>query len=145
MKQPAATLCAPTAAAAIALLVGARAPCQAPRAALAYALAVEPPSACELSPNARANWAALLAGLTASHAADAAPLRKAALAQLADAISPPSFFAVLAAAEVTLGPSERDGLRARSLAGQAARSLRAMVTTLALEEWADARNGKAPA
>ena len=134
---PAAVLCSPSAEEAITLLVGERAPVQAPRAALAYALASQPPSACEASAEARGMWAALLAGLTSSGVTDAAPLRETALAQLADALPPPSFFAVLAAAEVALGPSESDSLRARSLAGSAARSLRAMATSLALEEWSD--------
>ena len=63
----------------------------------------------------------------------AGALRDATFCLLADALPPSSLFALLAAAEATLMPAESDALRQRSLAGQAARSLRAVVTNLATE------------
>ena len=70
------------------------------------------------------------------HAADAegvTRLREAAIGQLADALPPPSLFAVLAAAEAAVRPAVSDVLQRRSVAAQAARALRQVVGALAAD------------
>ena len=135
-----------------------------PAAALEYVRLAQPPAACEYSADARAAWAAVIKALSRSSSRSSGggggsgsgtggggggsgdfgqprgvvELRASALRQLADTLPPPSFFAVLASAEASLAPAESDALRQRSLAGEAARSLRAVVAELAAEEAADA-------
>ena len=61
----------------------------------------------------------------------------APIVHLADALPPPSLFALLADADVALSPHASERLRHRSLAADAARSLRSVVAALAHDEWAD--------
>ena len=134
---PATVLGAPTAADSIRLLAPA-----APAAAFAYVLVAHPAADCEHSSAARAAWARLVIALNhgapmdARHAADAegvTRLREAAIGQLADALPPPSLFAVLAAAEAAVRPAVSDVLQRRSVAAQAARALRQVVGALAAD------------
>ena len=108
-----------------------------PNAAFAYVLVAHPAGRCEHSPAARAAWARLIAALGG---ADVPPddsamarLRDAAVWQLADALPPPSLFAVLAAAEAAVRPATSDALRRRSVAAQVARALREVVGALAAD------------
>lgn len=149
---PAAALCAPRTIDAVGALVAA-----APRAALLYLVLAQPPERCAAAQEARAAWAALLEGLSrgggggsggeeeregggdATRDVARAEAWHEALGHLAAALPPPSLFALLAAVPggAALPPNEAEALRRASLAADAARALRDVLSGLARDEWAE--------